>query len=285
MMNFVAIDVETANPDLTSICQIGVARFEDDGSYDVWSSLINPKNHYFDETNVLIHGITQDMVARAPTFAEVYDQLADFLNSRIVVSHTSFDRVAMTLTAEKYGLNKINCRWLDSARVARRAWPEFSKRGYGLSNLSKHFNIKLEHHNAPDDARVAGQIVCKAVRDTNLDLEHWLHRIDQPISTSEKIAREGNPAGHLYGEIVCFTGALSIARKEAAALAADAGCTVKEGVTSDTTLLIVGDQDIRRLAGHTKSTKHRKAEKLVANGQSIRIVAETDFGRLIKISD
>ena len=172
---------------------------------------------------------------------------------------------------------------MDSARVARRAWPEFSKRGYGLGNLAKHFDLKFEHHNAPDDARVAGQIVWKAIRETNLGLEEWLARIDQLISATEKIAREGNPAGHLYGEVACFTGALSITRKEAAALAAEAGCTVKDGVTKKTTLLVVGDQDIRRLAGQIKSTKHRKAEQLVARGQSIRIAAETDFGRLIKI--
>jgi DNA polymerase-3 subunit epsilon len=38
---------------------------------------------------------------------------------------------------------------------------------------------------------------------------------------------------------------------------------VTASVTRTTTLLIVGDQDIRQLAGHEKSNKHRKAEWLI----------------------
>ena len=49
------------------------------------------------------------------------------------------------------------------------------------------------------------------------------------------------------------------------------------GVTRDTTILVVGDQDIRVLAGHDKSSKHRKAEKLIREGYSIRIIGESDF--------
>jgi DNA polymerase-3 subunit epsilon len=35
------------------------------------------------------------------------------------------------------------------------------------------------------------------------------------------------------------------------------------------------------LAGHDKSSKHRKAETLIANGHSIRILRETDFKQLV----
>lgn len=50
-----------------------------------------------------------------------------------------------------------------------------------------------------------------------------------------------------------------------------------------TTLLVVGDQDIQKLAGHEKSSKHRKAEQLIAEGQHIRILGESDFLRLVKL--
>ena len=80
-MKFVSVDVETANPDLTSICQIGIVTFDADGSYETWSSLINPSNQYFDETNVLIHGITKRMVASAPTITEIYGDLARHLDN------------------------------------------------------------------------------------------------------------------------------------------------------------------------------------------------------------
>ena len=92
----------------------------------------------------------------------------------------------------------------------------------------------------------------------------------------------GNPDGPLAGEEIVFTGALSITRREAAALAATLGCDVAASVKKTTTLLVVGDQDIRLLAGNEKSAKHRKAEELVRGGQPIRFLKESDFLRLTK---
>ena len=66
--------------------------------------------------------------------------------------------------------------------------------------------------------------------------------------------------------MLVFTGALSIPRHEAADAAAAAGCRVDDSVTKHTTLLVVGDQDLRVLNGHEKSSKHRKAEMLIAKG-------------------
>jgi len=85
----------------------------------------------------------------------------------------------------------------------------------------------------------------------------------------------------LYGEVLVFTGALEIARREAADLAASIGCTVASGVTKKTTLLVVGDQDITKLAGKAKSSKHLKTEQLIAKGQEIRIIKESDFKELV----
>ncbi len=72
-------------------------------------------------------------------------------------------------------------------------------------------------------------------------------------------------------------------RREAAAMAAAVGCTVSESVSRSTTLLVVGDQDIGRLAGHDKSSKHRKAEDLIQKGHEIRILVERDFRRLVQL--
>lgn len=75
-------------------------------------------------------------------------------------------------------------------------------------------------------------------------------------------------------------------RREAADVAARAGCEVDGGVTKTTTLLIVGDQDVSRLAaGQSKSSKHLKAEMLIAKGQPIRILRESDFLQLVAAED
>lgn len=65
-MNFVAVDVETANSKLSSICQIGVAEFRNGTLTNKWQSLINPEDE-FDCINVSIHGIDENAVQNAPT--------------------------------------------------------------------------------------------------------------------------------------------------------------------------------------------------------------------------
>jgi DNA polymerase-3 subunit epsilon len=64
-------------------------------------------------------------------------------------------------------------------------------------------------------------------------------------------------------------------------MAASAGCDVVGSVGKTVTLLVVGDQDIRKLAGQQKSSKHRKAEEFIGKGQSIRILTERDFTALV----
>lgn len=81
-----------------------------------------------------------------------------------------------------------------------------------------------------------------------------------------------------------FTGALGIPRREAADLAASVGCEVAPGVSKKTTLLVVGDTDVRRLAGHEKSSKQWKAEEMVSQGYFIRIIRETDFREMVAMA-
>jgi DNA polymerase-3 subunit epsilon len=282
-LNFVVIDVETANPDLSSICQVGVVTFADGFLKQSWSSLVNPED-YFDGMNVSIHGIDEHMVRSAPKWPMIYERLLPVLEHQIVASHTAFDRASLLRISDKHSLPYFNCSWLDTARVVRRAWPEFAQSGYGLANVASHLGITFHHHDAKEDARAAGEILLRAISDTGLTVEQWLHRQTQPINpaTAQLITREANPDGSLYGEILVFTGALSMTRREAADLAASAGCEVAPGVTKHTTLLVVGDQDIKKLAGHEKSSKHRKVEELIAEGQRIRILGESDFRRMLE---
>jgi DNA polymerase III subunit epsilon len=286
-MNFTCIDVETANSDLASICQIGLVIFKDGVIADRWQSLVNPED-YFDFLNVSIHGIDEDAVRDAPMFPDICETVVKHLQGNVIASHTAFDRVAITRVFDKYQLAQPECTWLDTARVARRAWPEFSQRGYGLANVAGALDINFQHHNAQEDARAAGEILVRAIHVTGISLSAWFDRVKKPIDLSSgvsgSVAREGNPEGALYGETVVFTGALTIPRREAADLAASAGCQVADSVNKATTLLVVGDQDLRRLAGQEKSSKHRKAEELMSKGQAIRILGEGDFQRLVGIA-
>jgi DNA polymerase III subunit epsilon len=241
----------------------------------------------FDPYNVAIHGVDAAAVAGAPSFNEVVGELQSRLcpsSPAIVVSHTSFERVSLSRAS---GCS-LPVRWLDSARVARRTWPEqYVRKGYGLANIARDLGIECRHHDAGEDARVAAEIVLRASAKMRLGIEDWFVELSrsQDGKSGENIRRDGNAEGPLYGEILTLTGALSLTRKDAADLAAAAGCAVRLGVTKETTLLVVGTQDIARLAGHEKSAKHRKAEALIEAGHPIRIIAEADFMRLCGIGD
>jgi DNA polymerase-3 subunit epsilon len=301
-VNFVVIDVETANSDLSSICQVGIASFRDGVLHNSWESLVNPEDE-FDPICVAIHGIDAEKVRSSPSWAAVYSEVSPLLQGNRVACHTAFDRVALLRACEKKNLAQCECRWLDSAMVVRRAWPIFSRSGYGLTNVATEFGIKYRPHDALEDARCAGEVLLRAIAETGLGIDQWLERVKQPInlpvrqpsvrqlsdplvrqpihpSTALPITRHGNPDGPLYGEVLVFTGALSMPRHEAADAAAGAGCEVATSVTKHTTLLVVGNQDVRKLAGQERSLKHRKAEELINEGQKIRIISESDFQRI-----
>lgn len=282
---FVAIDFETANADLASICQVGIVTFENEKVIEAWESLVNPQD-YFDWINVDIHGIDETSVKDAPAFQEIFNSILNRLQHQIVVSHTSFDKAALLQTITKHNLSNIACNWLDSARVVRRAWTKWSSSGYGLTNVCNELGISYKAHNAVEDARAAGEVLLQAIRTTGIGLDAWLTRSHQPIhDTAKYITVKGNPDGELSGEELVFTGTLTLPRREAANLAAQAGCDVVPNVRKTTTILIVGDQDIQRFAGHEKSAKHRKAEELIAKGQNIRILKESDFLQIINNSN
>ncbi|MFK0571594.1 exonuclease domain-containing protein [Endozoicomonas sp.] len=237
---------------MASICQIGIAQFEDGKLVNEWSSLVSPED-YFDPINVGIHGINEADIRDAPTFPEVYEQLHNLLADTVTVSHSHFDRVSVGRSIAKHSLKPIMTEWLDSARVVRRAWDECARKGYGLANVCKIIGYEFDHHDALEDAKACGYVLLAAIEKTGISLEQWQSKVTMPIGlstsssgrsgTSEKIKREGNPEGEFYGEILVFTGALIIPRREAADLASTVGCTVASSVTKKTTMLVVGDQE------------------------------------------
>lgn len=191
-MDFISIDVETANADMASICQIGIAKYSDGKLIDEWSSLINPED-YFHFINIEIHGISEEDVQDSPTFIDIFETLDKHLSETICVSHTHFDRVSIHRAVEKYNLTDINTTWLDSAMVARRTWEDVAVRGYGLSNLCNKIGYEFKHHDALEDAKAAGQVLLTAIDKSGLDLSGWLKRVKQPIGADghSKIAKDG----------------------------------------------------------------------------------------------
>ncbi|AWY20089.1 3'-5' exoribonuclease [Moraxella bovis] len=280
MKNFVVIDVETANANLSSICQIGIAVFDGETLIDEYVSLVNPQT-YFDIMNVSIHGIDEADVQHAPTISEIEPIIRQYFAQGVVCSYGSFDRTALDRA-----IGNIPSVWLDITKVVRRTWDKFAWAGYGLASMSDYLNIELNnHHDALSDAKVAGQVLACAMRETRFDLDGIIKRANQTLTLNYENSRtklKGNPDGEYYGETLVFTGVLSIPRSEATVLANAKGFDVSPSVNSKTNYLVKGLAEPEKLNGKDMSTKESKALTLIQKGQDIIFLSEEDFFNLIK---
>lgn len=160
---FMALDVETANNDRGSICQIGVACVRPDHSIETWMTYVDPQIDRWVFT--YLHGISGRTVQGAPTFAEVLPVLREALGGYTIYQHSGFDRSAVSAACHHANLALPDWEWRDSVQVARRAWPELrGNGGHGLASLKRHLGLVFEHHDAGEDARAAAEVVLRAER-------------------------------------------------------------------------------------------------------------------------
>lgn len=286
METYFAYDVETANYDYSTICQIGLVKFEEGRIIESWDFLINPQTKDFMFTN--IHGITYDMVKDKPTFEAIYSKLLNIIKDSHIVHHTAFDKYSTKAACEKYKQKTIDfSKWIDSAKMVRRTFPEFRDKGYGLSNIAKVIRIEFKHHNACEDARAAGLIAWECCLRKNITISEWINlnktSISQLIPPQElqELIKNGNPNGEFYGESLVFTGSLNIPRMEASYKAALAGFKIQNGVNKQTSVLVIGIQDHFTTGQREKSSKEIKTENLIRQGQNIRILTEDSFMKMI----
>lgn len=283
---FIAVDVETANSNTHSICQIGLAAVADDGQIDTTSILVDPEES-FETFNTKLHGINQNTIEGAPTFKEALQKLRVTLERHPLVQHSTFDKGAFDAACAMAGVPILQANWSNSVTIARNAWPELKGNGgHGLASLKNHLGLEFIHHDAKEDARAAAEIVLLAETKTGENFTDLAKPAAQrKRNYPEKLAIEGNQNGPLYGHVACFTGKLSMSRTQAATLAASAGITVKKGVSKTVTLVVVGEQDLALLEGHSKSKSHRRAEELIEQGQNLRIIGEQDFRYLLDAAE
>ncbi|HOA64188.1 MAG TPA: 3'-5' exonuclease [Bacilli bacterium] len=162
-MDYVAIDFETANANLTSPCSIGIVRVYKNEIYDEWYFLINP-NEPFSDFKIMIHHITPDDVKDALTVEKIWPQIFELLNNQIVVCHNAdFDISILRACINKYNLPKPNIKIACTLRLARKLWKE-EVYNHRLNTLAGYLGVELDHHNALSDARVCYYIINRGLR-------------------------------------------------------------------------------------------------------------------------
>lgn len=272
--DFVVVDVETACARVSSICQIGIVGFKDGRETFAYETLLDPLDD-FSPFNTRIHGLTADHVTGAPTFGDVHAAIHNHLSGRVTVAHSLFDKSALAAACAIHRRAAVETRWLDSVRVAKRAWPELPS--HRLNVLTRFLGVPHRHHDALSDARAAGMVIVRAIEHTGMDLAGWL----APAVT--RAAKPPPPAAHgpLKGERMVLIGAArdgALAQRLAAA-----GARIMASVGSTTTCLVIGaDQPFGRFV--TAHADYRRATALQAGGAALRIVDETALRRELDAS-
>lgn len=161
MDNFVAIDVETANGEPTSICAVGAVKVIGGAIADTFYTLVRPTpNYYFRRFTEEIHGISRTDTDPAPRFFEVWPQLHEFIGKLPLVAHNSpFDSSCLRATARHYGIQWPDNPFLCTLAASRRLIPRALISSHSLPYVAQFLGIPFtDHHNALADAEACAKI-------------------------------------------------------------------------------------------------------------------------------
>ncbi len=155
---FVAFDVETTGLDKKNDCiiEIGAVKMKNGEVIDKFDTFVDPERFIsYDITQLT--GITNEMVAGAPTISTALLQFKDFIGDSVLVAHNAqFDMAFIRNNAAKMGI-KIQNRSIDTLMLSRAMLTDLKK--HSLDHVAQFFKInQIAHHRADDDALVCGEI-------------------------------------------------------------------------------------------------------------------------------
>lgn len=156
---YVAIDVETTGLDPAGghrVCEVALLRFLRGTVTDSLVSFVNPLRPISPGASS-VNGITDLMVAGAPTFPELFPSILAFLSDDPQVFHNapfdlSFLRHEARLAGGRWPDNPV----LDTLVLARRS---LRFRNHSLSSLCGELGIGTTFHRAEGDAWAAGKLL------------------------------------------------------------------------------------------------------------------------------
>lgn len=292
--DFTIIDLETTglDPTFDEIIEVGAIKVRNGDVTDTFSSLVKPEKEV-DAFITEITGITNEMLADAPSISEIFPDFLSFVSNDIIVGHNvNFDINFVYDTNSKLYNQYFSNSFTDTLRLSRRLLPELEH--HRLKDLINHFEIDIERqHRSLDDCKATLECYNKlkslAVEkyDTldNFYIENkskCKKQLDlSQIKTAVTEFDEDNP---FFEKVCVFTGALEkMKRSDAAQLVVDLGGICGNSVTKKTNYLILGNNDYCPTIRDGKSTKQKKAEELKLKGNDIEIISENTFYDMLNI--
>ncbi len=163
MDNFIAIDVETANYEPTSICAIGAVLVKDGAVADTFYELVKPEpDWYMRYFSTSIHGIYPRDTENCDGFALVWERMAekfshygvDMETVAFVAHNKSFDEKCIKACHRIYSMTWPDNPFFCTLSAARRSICRCDIGGsYSLPYVAQFLGIPFDnHHNALADA-------------------------------------------------------------------------------------------------------------------------------------
>lgn len=158
-MLYAVVDIETTGSYAAGngITEIAIVIHDGMKTLHVYESLINPQRDipYFIQR---LTGISPQMVAHAPTFAEVAGQVYELLRDKVFVAHNvNFDYSFLKYHLQEEGY-ELNTKKLCTVRLARKIIPGY--KSYSLGKLCHQMGIELtNHHRAGGDATATAELL------------------------------------------------------------------------------------------------------------------------------
>lgn len=175
------IDLETTggNPLVDRVTEIGVVEVDGD-RVSTWTSLVNPERAIPPFIQQLT-GIRNEMVANAPTFAQLADELAERLQGRLFIAHNArFDYGFVKHEYLRLG-QRFRADVLCTVRLSRRLFPQYPRHNLD-SLITRHGLTTGDRHRALADADLIWQFwrLQQQEHDPDAFAEAVQHQLQRP---------------------------------------------------------------------------------------------------------
>ena len=159
-LDFVVVDVEATGAKMppNRLIELGAYRIRRGRIVDKFVSLVNPEIP-IPRFVASLTGISNEMVKRAPVFAEVAPEWLNFVSDSVLVAHNApFDTSFLNHEISRvYPAHRMVNPHLCTVRLSRRVFPDLSN--HRLETIANHFCIPIvSRHRAGSDALATAEI-------------------------------------------------------------------------------------------------------------------------------
>ena len=162
----VVLDTETTGLDVAKdrIVSLGALRMQGKIAFRhvTLDRLVNP-GVPIPAASTTVHGITDTMVAAAPTLADLHPDLVDFLEGCVLVGHNiGFDGALLRAECGRVGLPWPEPRMLDTGHLAAALFPDMTD--LSLESIAARTGVETRgRHTALGDCLVTAEIFAKLI--------------------------------------------------------------------------------------------------------------------------